>query len=536
MATSGWALNEGLVRFDGYDFVTFTKADGSLPGNTVAKLCVDRNGDLWIGTFDGLARYSKGKFKVFTLQDGLPPGSVTALTESHDGAIWLAAGGIVSKYQNGRFTNFPKEAVDPITPGRVIFADHLNQIWVGGKGGIAKLTGSRFTPNYKKELSGNIITSMLEDSQGFWIGGNKGLVQVKPDGSVGRYTAHDGLPGDFVLAMRSDRAGNLWLGTSVGLSRFQNGNFTNFPTENKEDQDLVWSIFEDREGDLWVGTNSSVSRLRDDLFTTYGYTEGLPNDEPFIVHQDLSKRIWFGYHNSGVVHFGAGNSRSYKTTNGLASNEVYNIRDDPNGDLLIGSKGGLDRLHTGKFSHYFVPNPETKSVYDALVDRHGKLWAANSQGIYVLDGPDWRFIAPGVGVSLLETSDGTIWAALLHTGLWKIENRQSGERRTRRFTTKDGLGNNELRAPLRRSRRHAVDRDLRGRPQRLPRRRVPQLHGARWPAERQRRPHRRRRHGIPVAQHHSRYLPDRETTAPRFRRRENSRIEAGQLRRGRRSS
>src|SRR4051812_35339356 len=52
--------NEGLVRFDGYDFVRFTKADGSLPGNTVGKLIVDRAGDLWIGTFDGLARYSHG--------------------------------------------------------------------------------------------------------------------------------------------------------------------------------------------------------------------------------------------------------------------------------------------------------------------------------------------------------------------------------------------------------------------------------------------------------------------------------------------
>ena len=438
--------NEGLVRFDGYDFVTFTKSDGSLPGNTVAKLCVDRNGDLWIGTFDGLARYSKGIFKVFTAKDGLPPGSVTALTEDHHGAIWLAAGGIVSRYENGKFTNFPKASVDPITPGRVIYASRDNGIWVGGKGGVAKLSGDRFIPFYAKDLSGNIVTSILEDARGLWIGGTKGIVLVRPDGGTQRYTARDGLPGDFVLAMREDRAGNLWIGTSVGLSRFQNGRFTTFPAETKEDRDLVWALFEDREGDLWVGTNSSVTRLRDDLFTTYGQPEGLPSDEPFVVHQDTSQRIWFGYHDSGLVQLEPGKTRRFGTSEGLSNNEVYNIRDDPNGDLLIGSKGGLDRLRAGKFSHYVVPNPETRSVYDALVDRHGHLWAANSMGVFEFDGSQWHSIASGFGVSLLEAPDGTIWAALLHTGLWKIENTLGAEKRTRRFTTKDGLGSNELRS------------------------------------------------------------------------------------------
>src|SRR5580700_11146864 len=52
--------NEGLARFDGYDFVSFTKEEGDLPTNTVGKLLVSSDGALWIGTSTGLARYFRG--------------------------------------------------------------------------------------------------------------------------------------------------------------------------------------------------------------------------------------------------------------------------------------------------------------------------------------------------------------------------------------------------------------------------------------------------------------------------------------------
>src|ERR1700722_3560722 len=54
--------NEGLVRFDGYDFVTYTKADGSIPNNAVNAVATGRNGTLWIGTLGGLTRYANKKF------------------------------------------------------------------------------------------------------------------------------------------------------------------------------------------------------------------------------------------------------------------------------------------------------------------------------------------------------------------------------------------------------------------------------------------------------------------------------------------
>src|ERR1700760_4009861 len=42
--------NEGLARFDGYDFKTFTRVDGALPNPRISKLWAGRDGNLWIGT------------------------------------------------------------------------------------------------------------------------------------------------------------------------------------------------------------------------------------------------------------------------------------------------------------------------------------------------------------------------------------------------------------------------------------------------------------------------------------------------------
>ena len=42
--------DEGLARFDGYEFAVFDKGSGALPGNSITALAAARDGSLWIGT------------------------------------------------------------------------------------------------------------------------------------------------------------------------------------------------------------------------------------------------------------------------------------------------------------------------------------------------------------------------------------------------------------------------------------------------------------------------------------------------------
>ena len=202
--------NEGLSRFDGNEFVTFTKDDNSLPGNAVTHLVASQTGALWIGTAGGLTRYSEGRFATFTPKDGLPAGSVTALAEDHSGVLWIVAGGVLTRYDHGKFATYPQESLEPLQSAQIIYEDQQQQLWIGGTGGIVKRVGDKFSPVLgAKDLDGNFITSILKDARGLWVGGTKGIILIRSNGKLTRFGTRDGLPNNFVLALREDHAGNL---------------------------------------------------------------------------------------------------------------------------------------------------------------------------------------------------------------------------------------------------------------------------------------------------------------------------------------
>ena len=347
---------------------------------------------MWIGTPNGVVRYSQGKFQTFTARDGLPPGTIYSMIEDHAGVLWVVLGGRLSRFENGKFTTYSKSDLAPLESVGAVYEDSQHQIWIGGLNGILKQSGDKFSLVLgPKDLNGNIIGSILRNSRGTWAAGTRGMILISPDGKVRRFTKADGLPNDLVRALYEDRAGNLWVGTNGGL-RLDGERFVSLP---REDRSWVWCFFEDRENDLWVGTNSALVRLRDDIFNTFGRAEGFPGDEPIVVRQDRRGQIWVGYHDTGLLALGGDKPRIYTTRDGLPSNEIFGIRPTARGDLLIGTKG-LSLFHDGRFLNYSLPHPTGSSaVLDALEDQGGHLWAATASGVYERKGTTWDPVIGG---------------------------------------------------------------------------------------------------------------------------------------------
>ena len=68
--------DDGLARFDGYEFTLFNKSNGDLPSNSITALAATPDGSLWIGTSDGLAQYANKRFRTYTRQQGLTDNTI----------------------------------------------------------------------------------------------------------------------------------------------------------------------------------------------------------------------------------------------------------------------------------------------------------------------------------------------------------------------------------------------------------------------------------------------------------------------------
>ena len=299
------------------------------------------------------------------------------------------------------------------------------------------------------DLRGELVTALLPDEHGnLWVSGNDGVLLRSPDGHLRRFGAADGLPDPFVRMVWIDRDGNVWAGTNGGLARLAGDRFVTLHTGSDSDQEQVRCMLEDREGDLWVGSNDGLSRLRDDVFTVYGKTEGLPSDEPNTVFQDSRGRIWIGFHDAGLMLFAGDKQRFYTTRDGLPNNEVYAIREMGNGDLLISARGGMVRMHDGKFTRYIPPDPLARlNIFDAMEDWTGKIWLATSGGLLQLRGQEFDKVVDGGAmlgsamVTLCEGQDGALWAGTYGKGLWLI---QGNTRKL--YTAADGLSGDQVRS------------------------------------------------------------------------------------------
>lgn len=441
--------DEGLARFDGYEFVVFNKDRGDLPSNSVTALFAGARGDLWIGTADGLAHYQHGRFTRYTVREGLPDDAITAVYEDRAGGVWIVAGIYLSRFENGRFTSYRPGQALPLQAVRVVYEDREGNFWASGFGGVAKLVNGRFvTVVGPEKMDGDIVSALLEDHLGnLWVAGSKGLLVRSPEGKLRLYDSRDGLPDSFVRALWEDRDGNLWAGTNAGLARLEGGRFVT-ATLDRRDRDWVRCILEDREGNLWVGLNSGLNRFRDDMFTFYSRTEGLPSDEPTTVRPDGGKGVWIGFHDSGLVHFAGGRMAAWTRRDGLASNEIFSIRQDRREGLLIGTREGVSRMEGGRFRNFIVEDSLARRVaFDALEDRRGRIWVAAPGGLYRIENGRSDLVLPGGAmlnnafVVLEEGRDGSLWAGTYGQGLWRLK-----EGRNQLFTVREGLANNQIRA------------------------------------------------------------------------------------------
>lgn len=444
---------DGLARFDGVTFTVYrAEANEGLASNDIRSLYEDANGVLWIGTFNGgLSRIQNGKF-LHQTTEGLASNGVLDILEDRVGNLWLATWSGVARLRDDKLTMFAAKEGFVGHNARSLCLDHEGRVWVGTGRGLNCYDGERFNAYTRREgLISQAIRKVCVDRDGvLWFGSIDGGLGRFQNGKMRHFTTSDGLADNKVRTILQDRDANLWIGTWRGLSRFQNGKITSYTREDGLPHDMVEALYEDREGSLWIGIRGGgLVRLRDGKFSIFTTKEGLVSDFARCIYEARDGSLWIGSDGGGLTWRHDDEFSHFNTTNGLVSNSVLSIAEDQQGTIWVGTEHppAVHRFDHGKFVPVSVARgfPGESAVRVIFGDRDGNLWiGSDGSGLcQYRNGTGTMFtskngLLSGLVRMVAQDSAGNIWVGT-DAGLCRLKDGKFDH-----YTIKNGLAHNAV--------------------------------------------------------------------------------------------
>jgi ligand-binding sensor domain-containing protein len=224
------------------------------------------------------ARAQELRFRQLTPDAGLSSSYVQSIFQDRTGFLWFGTDKGLDRYDGYVVHNYRHRRADPrsIADGtiHVLHADRGDTMWVGTNVGLSRYDADRDAfINYTVGRGERTVHDIADEPRGgLWIAADDGLYRF--DRATGSAALLDGAAGSAlrgvpILALHTDRRGQLWIGTqghgllvldpSNGTTR-RYGHSVQDPRSLPDDD--VRRIVEDATGALWIGTwNGGLARL-----------------------------------------------------------------------------------------------------------------------------------------------------------------------------------------------------------------------------------------------------------------------------------
>ena len=406
---------------------------GSYSSNRVKTVLQTTDGTVWVGTVSGLERLSGQKF------ERVPEvaGTVRTLKETSDGTLWIGTiGNGLWIYKGGVFSRLKS-----LLPGNTvlkIFEDDSRQVWLGLQDGLVRLgrTPVREVPlpggsdadfetisgngdsslwvvasgvyiihdgvasPYRfKELPNVMVRNIFRDREGdLWVGTDgSGAYRITPRGVV-HYSAPRELTNNFIRAFLESRRGEMWIVTDEGVSRLTTQGAQHFNMKDGLVYFSTRSLFEDDAGDIWIGTDQGLSHWHKGTFVHDAATEALRHEKVWSNYEDPTHTLWFGTRDHGLFRYQNGRIAQFTTAQGLASNSIYQILEDPQRRFWLSGPNTISSLDERQMheeeiasehlsvSIYTMPyGAEDAQMYggrqpSGYLDPNGSVWFPSNKG------------------------------------------------------------------------------------------------------------------------------------------------------------
>ncbi|MDO9255685.1 MAG: two-component regulator propeller domain-containing protein [Bacteroidales bacterium] len=371
----------------------------SLSNNHIKCIFKDRNGNIWLGTYQGGINVFhpnqdrfKNYFQAINNASDQKMRYVKSIFQDGNRTIWIGTDlGLLKFSENGQLLqSFVSNLSDPysINKGGVsaILEDRKGRLWVGTWGGglheLNRETG-KFTRlpyidrvlNNPKYQADNTIRSIAEDSKGnIWIGTIRGyLDKYDPETKTFEHfiiSLNESELKAMIQDVRVDKNDNVWVGTLGGglirldsktrkMKRFMSLSNTDIPSDSTLNGSDVYSMFFLNENQLWLGTGNGVQvlNLGTNRIKSYTINEGLPSNIVYSILHDNVGNIWLSTL-KGISRFNPVSKvfTNYDSRDGIRINSECGYKSST-GWLFFGGVNGINAINPSELKENFVIPP-----------------------------------------------------------------------------------------------------------------------------------------------------------------------------------
>ena len=424
--------------YDGYKVRIFrhdSEDNRSLMDNRVAAIHEDKEGNIWVGTRNGLSKFDRISCG-FTNYDISIPGKQSTYTyifsiyEDSKENLWLST-------EMSGLIRFNRESGD-IDTQKILYneskildfegisfsihEDGEQNLWVSSfDHGLLKYDSEQqvFIPIVPDKKNPNRfinekIWQILGNKEGYlWLATDAGVYEFDlKNNNLRNLGIFNQIPRNpyirYASSMSLDNTGNIWISTALdGLFKYNplKGSKTqykdNFINSNSNNREYLTCTYIDKSNILWVGTwNNGIFKIdfQKEPFRTYRHSfdqkgtlsgNNITSIFQSRLHPDI---LWIGTKENGLNKFYRGESENDKQFQRIETdifNSVTSLLEDKNGILWVGTENGwlfrYDVMNEG-----FVNITEDRKISNDIMgssinvineDGNGFIWVGTNEGL-----------------------------------------------------------------------------------------------------------------------------------------------------------
>jgi len=185
---------------------------------------------------------------------------------------------------------------------------------------------------------------------------------------------------------------------------------------------VVRMMFQDSKGHIWFGTQNGLFKVKDNKLINIDNIKSELGKKVTVkdIKEDTNGTIWIG-HTDGLSSVHEEKVTNYYESDGLISNDVWNIETDSKGNVWIGTIDGVCLFDGQEFTGFELPEGKidqdlgissTKMVHCIMEDSNEKIWLCTNAGLFKYTDNTLTHVSEKVGIQtnfvneIMETKNG----------------------------------------------------------------------------------------------------------------------------------